>query len=107
MIQTNGTLLPNVSDDLLTKIDTILISLDGDEEATDRWEEGYNWQSMHISGVFLHHSSRGEGTYDQVIDATRDARERGFTVSGFQDKFSLAFWLIYFSQIFFSDVVLL
>jgi len=59
MIQTNGLLLDRVGPELLSRFHTILASIDGTLEVTDR--------------------ERGKGVYDRVIRNSRLVRERGFT----------------------------
>ena len=58
MIQTNGLLLDRVEPRLLTRFHTILTSIDGTQEVTDR--------------------ERGKGVYARVIRNAQLARERGF-----------------------------
>jgi putative peptide-modifying radical SAM enzyme len=58
MIQTNGLLLDRVGPELLSRFHTILTSIDGTREVTDR--------------------ERGRGVYDRVIRNSRIVRERGF-----------------------------
>jgi len=58
MIQTNGLLLDRVEPRLLAKFHTILASIDGTREVTDR--------------------ERGEGVYERVVHNSRLVRERGF-----------------------------
>ena len=57
-LQTNGLLLNSVPDEILFKLDTILVSVDGDEATTD-----YN---------------RGKGTYKKAIDNVKMIREKGY-----------------------------
>ncbi|MBQ03574.1 putative peptide-modifying radical SAM/SPASM domain-containing protein [Candidatus Bathyarchaeota archaeon] len=57
-LQTNGTLLTEISDKNLHGLHSILISIDGGREVTD-----YN---------------RGAGTYEDVLRNVRDVRSRGF-----------------------------
>ena len=57
-LQTNGTLLHKLKDPYLHKLHSILVSLDGDSKVTDE--------------------SRGEGTYDMVMDNIKNIKERGF-----------------------------
>jgi putative peptide-modifying radical SAM enzyme len=57
-LQTNATHLTKVKDRYLEKIDTILVSIDGDKETTDRC-----W---------------GEGTYDTIIGNLRDVQDREY-----------------------------
>jgi putative peptide-modifying radical SAM enzyme len=58
MIQTNGVSLDQVKPELLARLHTILVSIDGTREVTDK--------------------SRGRRVYDTVIRNSRLARERGF-----------------------------
>lgn len=58
MIQTNGILLHKLSPELLRKMDTILVSVDGSRNLTDYY--------------------RGGGVYDQVIENLKQLRENGF-----------------------------
>ena len=58
-MQTNAKLLKNLPIDYLKKIGKILVSIDGTKERTD--------------------FNRGSGTYDQVIQNIRKARELGYT----------------------------
>lgn len=55
-LQTNGTLIDNLPADLLGRLDNILISVDGDEEVTDRF--------------------RGRGVYKQVLKNVARVRDR-------------------------------
>ncbi len=57
-IQTNGTLLDQLSTRYLLQFDSILVSLDGDKETTNHY--------------------RGEGTYLKVKNNLQDIRARGF-----------------------------
>eukprot|EP00033_Pygsuia_biforma_P000242 GCRY01000302.1.p1 GENE.GCRY01000302.1~~GCRY01000302.1.p1 ORF type:complete len:398 (-),score=105.49 GCRY01000302.1:61-1185(-) len=57
-LQTNAKILDKLPTDVLTKFETVLVSIDGDEEATAR--------------------NRGAEAYDNVVSNSRDARERGF-----------------------------
>ena len=59
MIQTNGLLLESVDPSLLARFHTILVSIDGTREVTDR--------------------GRGMGVYERVIRNSKILRERGFT----------------------------
>ncbi|MHA1214932.1 MAG: TIGR04084 family radical SAM/SPASM domain-containing protein [Candidatus Hodarchaeales archaeon] len=59
ILQTNGTLLPNISRKYLEKLDTILVSIDGSEKITDFY--------------------RGEGTYQKIMTNTRYILENGFS----------------------------
>ena len=58
VIQTNGLLLKLLDGETLRKLDTILVSIDGVEEVTDRW--------------------RGRGVYAKVIENVRGILSRGF-----------------------------
>lgn len=58
VLQTNGTLLNHFPQDLLLKMDTILISIDGGEEVTD--------------------FSRGKGTWRKAINNSQMLRDIGF-----------------------------
>jgi len=57
-LQTNGLLLPKLPDELLHKLDTILVSIDGDESTTD--------------------FNRGKGTYQKVLAGVKSIRDRKF-----------------------------
>ncbi|MGA1822378.1 MAG: TIGR04084 family radical SAM/SPASM domain-containing protein [Thermoplasmatota archaeon] len=57
-LQTNGTGLSSLKDGYLDRLDSILVSLDGGREITDR--------------------RRGEGTFDLVMENLRDIRRRGY-----------------------------
>ncbi len=57
-LQTNGLLLPKVPEAILHKLDTILVSIDGDQTTTD--------------------FNRGKGTYQKVVDGVKSIRARGF-----------------------------
>jgi len=59
MIQTNGLFLDRVEPRFLAKFHTILVSIDGTQEVTNR--------------------ERGTGVYERVIRNSRLVRERGFT----------------------------
>lgn len=59
LIQTNGLLLDRLSDSALGRLDTISVSLDGDERLTD--------------------TQRGAGTYRRVMENLRKLSERGFS----------------------------
>lgn len=59
MIQTNGLLLDRLPAETVSRFETVLISIDGDRETTDR--------------------HRGAGTYDRVLAMASLARERGFS----------------------------
>lgn len=58
VIQTNGLLLDRLDSDYLNRLDSIFVSLDGDEVLTDYY--------------------RGRGTYKRVKNNLRSVRERGF-----------------------------
>ncbi|MEM3341104.1 MAG: TIGR04084 family radical SAM/SPASM domain-containing protein [Thermoplasmata archaeon] len=58
MLQTNGTGIANLSEFVLTRLHSVLISIDGREEVTD--------------------ANRGKGTYRKALEGARDARRRGF-----------------------------
>ena len=58
MIQTNGILLDRLEPEYTNRFHTILVSIDGDEEITDR--------------------NRGRGTYRKVMENLQLLRERGF-----------------------------
>lgn len=58
MIQTNGLLLDQLEPSYANKFDTILVSIDGDEETTDR--------------------SRGNGTHRRVVENVRALRRGGY-----------------------------
>jgi putative peptide-modifying radical SAM enzyme len=58
VIQTNGLLLDRIDSDYLNRLDSIFVSLDGDEALTDYY--------------------RGRGTYMRVRNNLRNVRERGF-----------------------------
>ncbi len=57
-LQTNGLLLNKLADPTLMRLDTILVSLDGDEKTTD--------------------FNRGKGTYQKVIDNVKLIRAKGY-----------------------------
>lgn len=57
-LQTNGTLLNEVRTSYLRKFHSILVSIDGGKEITDR--------------------NRGEGIYDRIMENVGDIRDRGF-----------------------------
>ena len=59
MIQTNGLLLNQVEPHVINTLETILVSLDGPEQVTDR--------------------NRGAGTFRKVMDNLRAVRENGYT----------------------------
>lgn len=58
VIQTNGLLLPKLEGEYINRFHTILLSLDGDREITDR--------------------HRGKGAYDQVMEAVKHTQACGF-----------------------------
>lgn len=58
MIQTNGILLHKLSSECFKRMDTILVSVDGNEDLTDYY--------------------RGKGVYNQVIRNLKRLREKGF-----------------------------
>jgi len=58
ILQTNGTLLHRLDLECLNKLDTLLVSVDGDRELTDHY--------------------RGKGVYERVTRNLRRLRERGF-----------------------------
>jgi len=58
MMQTNGLLLHKLPDRYLKKLHTILVSIDGDEKATDK--------------------NRGAGTFGKVMDNIKELNRRGF-----------------------------
>jgi uncharacterized protein len=58
MIQTNGILLHKLDPEFLSKMDTILVSVDGNKDLTDYY--------------------RGKGVYDQVVSNLRQLGEKGF-----------------------------
>lgn len=58
VLQTNASLLHKVDTEYLLKMDTILCSVDGDAEVTNR--------------------NRGKNAYEKVVANARDARDRGF-----------------------------
>ena len=58
IIQTNGLLLSRLDSDYLNRLDSIFVSLDGDEALTDYY--------------------RGRGTYKRVANNLRRIRERGY-----------------------------
>ncbi|KAH3757740.1 radical SAM domain protein [Pelomyxa schiedti] len=58
VLQTNGLLLHTMDDDMVTTLDAVLVSIDGDEHETDR--------------------NRGDGTYAKVIREITLLRQRGF-----------------------------
>ena len=58
MIQTNGLLLHLLEEKYISKFHTILVSIDGNKEITDKY--------------------RGKGVYDKVLKNIRIIRERGF-----------------------------
>ena len=59
VIQTNGLLLDRIPRRMLEKLNAILVSIDGDQQITDRW--------------------RGSGVYEKVIGGVRRLREEGFS----------------------------
>lgn len=58
ILQTNGMLLHRLDSEYVNKLDTILVSVDGDRDLTDYY--------------------RGKGVYEQVIQNIRQIRDRGF-----------------------------
>lgn len=58
ILQTNGQLLHKLPTDLLLNLDTILVSIDGSSEQTNK--------------------NRGKNTYERAISNARDARDRGY-----------------------------
>jgi len=58
MMQTNGLLLHKLPDKYLQKFHTILVSIDGDEKATDK--------------------NRGQGTFRRVMNNVKELNKRGF-----------------------------
>ncbi len=58
LVQTNGLLLDRIPGDVLGRIGTLLVSIDGPREVTDR--------------------SRGRGTYDRVMANLKEVAARGF-----------------------------
>jgi putative peptide-modifying radical SAM enzyme len=58
-IQTNGLLLDRLESEYLNRLDSIFVSLDGDEKTTDHY--------------------RGKGTYKRVANNLKTIRERGFS----------------------------
>lgn len=58
VLQTNGTLLNKLPVETLLRLDCILISIDGDADATDR--------------------NRGEGTYNKIVANACDIRAKGY-----------------------------
>ena len=58
ILQTNGILLPRLDSEYVNKLDTILVSVDGDRDLTDYY--------------------RGKGVYEQVTQNLRQLRNRGF-----------------------------
>ena len=58
ILQTNGILLPRLDSEYVNKLDTILVSVDGDRDLTDYY--------------------RGKGVYEQVIQNLRELRNKGF-----------------------------
>ena len=58
VLQTNGLLLRLLDQELLDRLDTILVSIDGVEHVTDRY--------------------RGRGVYAKVLENVRDIRGRGY-----------------------------
>jgi len=58
LIQTNGTLLNELSKKYVNKFHTILVSIDGDEKTTD--------------------TNRGRGTYEKVISNLQEIKKNGF-----------------------------
>ncbi|MCD6236025.1 MAG: TIGR04084 family radical SAM/SPASM domain-containing protein [Thaumarchaeota archaeon] len=58
VIQTNGLLLDRLPGKVLERMDTILVSIDGGRELTDK--------------------NRGKGVYDRVLREVREIRSRGF-----------------------------
>ncbi|MGQ9543231.1 MAG: TIGR04084 family radical SAM/SPASM domain-containing protein [Candidatus Bathyarchaeia archaeon] len=58
ILQTNGLLLDRLKDEYVRRLDTVLISLDGDEAVTDR--------------------NRGKGVYRRVTENLRLLEEKGF-----------------------------
>ena len=58
ILQTNGMLLHRLDSEYVNKLDTILVSIDGDRELTDYY--------------------RGKGVYEQVIKNLRQLPDRGF-----------------------------
>ena len=59
VIQTNGLLLPELGDEYIRRMHSILLSLDGGKEITD--------------------AHRGSGVFDKVVSAAQYARKAGFT----------------------------
>jgi len=57
-LQTNGTRLTEISDDHLHRLHSILVSIDGTKEVTNR--------------------NRGPGAYEEVLRNVRDIRSRGY-----------------------------
>jgi len=58
ILQTNGILLPRLDSEYVNKLDSILVSVDGDRDLTDYY--------------------RGKGVYEQVIQNLRQVRSKGF-----------------------------
>ena len=58
ILQTNGMLLHRLDSEYLNKLDTILVSIDGDRELTNYY--------------------RGKGVYEQVVKNLRQLRDEGF-----------------------------
>ncbi len=58
-VTTNGTLLEFIPDEVLFRLDAILVSIDGREATTDR--------------------KRGEGTYQRAVAGARSLRQRGWS----------------------------
>ena len=59
LIQTNGTLFDQLSAEYVNKFHTILVSIDGDKNITNK--------------------NRGEGTYEKVIKNLKEIKENGFS----------------------------
>jgi len=82
IIQTNGLLLDRLKPKYIKRLDTVLVSLDGDEILTDR--------------------NRGTGVYRRAVENLRSLRERGFggeliarmTVSVGTDICRQVYWLL-------------
>lgn len=58
VVQTNGTLLHKLPDAVLHRFDTILVSIDGGREQTDRF--------------------RGSGTFDKIVENVQNVRARNY-----------------------------
>ncbi|MEM2876061.1 MAG: radical SAM protein [Candidatus Bathyarchaeia archaeon] len=92
MLQTNATLLDRLEPKYANRLHTILVSIDGDEETTDR--------------------NRGRGTYRRVVENVKSLRERGFegeviarmTVNEDTEIEKQVKWLLFNSECSFTSV---